>query len=90
MLRMPDTRALLLLLPEAARHNLERFESSGAAKELRASPHDWRVMEWSWTSDSPTSVRLQRDDFGELLEVWMEEGGLWRWERMPIELRVRR
>lgn len=77
MLRMPTQ-----YVTEAARRNLDAFESTSAAKDLADNPRRWDVVEWSWAAGPPLRVTL-RSEQGDVLDFEMDEDGVWRTYRDP-------
>jgi hypothetical protein len=67
--------------------NLELFASSAAAREFEARPEVWTVVEWSWTAGPPLRFVL-RDMRGERVDVIVEDGGVWRMSREPVEPKI--
>jgi hypothetical protein len=74
-------------LTTAARRNLKRFQETAAARELEDDPRTWRIVEWSWVEGPPLRVHL-RCDRGEVVDFVMDEAGVWRMQREPIESKV--
>jgi len=75
-------------LTAAGRRNLKRFQETGAARELEDDARTWRVVAWSWVEGPPMRVYL-RCDRGEVIDFVMDEAGVWRLEREPIDSKVR-
>jgi hypothetical protein len=83
MLRMPA-----VVVSSIGKKNLERFASSGAARELEDRPDVWTVVEWSWTAGPPLRFVLCGPR-GERVDVVVDEGGVWRMSREPVEPKIR-
>lgn len=72
MLRLPTRH-----VTEAARRNLEAFQTTSAAREFADDSHTWDVVAWSWALGPPLRVTL-RDERGEVMDFEMDLHGLWR------------
>jgi hypothetical protein len=77
MLRLP-TRSVT----EAARRNLEAFQTTSAATQLTDDAHTWTAVAWSWAPGPPLRVTL-RSELGDVLDFEMEAGGQWRMHTNP-------
>jgi hypothetical protein len=77
MLRLPTRH-----VTEAARRNLDAFQSTSAAKELADDTCRWDVVEWSWAAGPPMRVTL-RSEHGDVVDFEMDETGIWRVFRDP-------
>jgi hypothetical protein len=72
MLRLP-TRPVT----EAARRNLEAFQTTSAAREFADDARSWDVVAWSWALGPPLRVTL-RNERGDVVDFEMDGQGLWR------------
>lgn len=77
MLRFPTQH-----VTQAARRNLDAFQSTSAAKELADDPRRWDIVEWSWADGPPMRVTLRSEE-GDVLDFEMDETGIWRVHRDP-------
>lgn len=77
MLRLP-TRPIT----EAARRNLEAFQTTSAARELADDARTWDAIAWSWAPDPPLRVTL-RNERGDVVDFEMDAQGLWRMYANP-------
>ena len=72
MLRLPTGP-----VTEAARRNLEAFQTTSAAMEFVADARSWDVVAWSWVAGPPLRVTL-RNERGDVVDFEMDGQGLWR------------
>jgi hypothetical protein len=72
MLRLPSRH-----VTEAARRNLEAFQTTSAALAFADDALTWDVVAWSWALGPPLRVTL-RNERGEVVDFEMDEKGLWR------------
>jgi hypothetical protein len=71
MLRLPTRH-----VTQAARRNLETFQTTSAAKQLADDRHTWDVIAWSWAPGPPLRMTL-RSEQGEVVDFEMDREGVW-------------
>jgi hypothetical protein len=72
MLRLPTRN-----VTDAARRNLEAFQTTSAAREFADDVRSWDIVAWSWAPGPPLRVTL-RNERGEVVDFEMDQEGLWR------------
>jgi len=77
MLRLPTGS-----ITQAARRNLETFQTTSAAKELADDARTWDAVAWSWAPGPPLHVTL-RNERGDVVDFVMDAEGLWRMHANP-------
>jgi hypothetical protein len=64
-------------LTEAAKRNLDLFESTAAALELGEDAAKWRVVAWARSEEPPVRMKLRNESTLEELTFTREETGTW-------------
>jgi hypothetical protein len=64
-------------LTEAAKRNLDMFESTAAALELNEDAAKWRLVAWARSEEPPVRMMLRNEQTLEELTFTREESGTW-------------
>lgn len=75
-------------LRKEGREGLRRFRETAGAAELEASPEQWTIVAWPWTSELPLRVMLENAS-RHAVSFSLAEGDIWMWSEEPRDYHIR-